>query len=165
MLIKVKGICAKWHFSSCAIESVWPQHWGSGVIYTNCVQNDLKTGFLSGYLSRENAWDLELGVVPSSLMLFKNTLLIKEQVPSAHPETVHRRAWLGSTCEEDRPPHTQHADGKPTSLAGIEQDWLGKKRELKKFKVPLKSQRIALQMGFQRAEGKHFTKENAAGKV
>lgn len=84
MLIKVKGICAKWHFSSCAIESVWPQHWGSGVIDTNCVQNDLKTEFLSGYSSRENAWDLEFGVIPSSLMLFKNTLLIKEQVPSAH---------------------------------------------------------------------------------
>ena len=74
MLIKVKCICAKWHFSSCAIESVWPQHWGSGVIDTNCVQNDLKTEFLSGYASRENACDLELGVVPSSLMLIKNTL-------------------------------------------------------------------------------------------
>lgn len=92
MLIKVKCICAKWHFSSCTIESVWPQHWGLGVIDTSCVQNDLKIEFLSGYSYRENACDLEFGVVSSSLIHFKNTLLIKEQVPSAHTETVHRRA-------------------------------------------------------------------------
>ena len=103
MLIEVKCICIKWQFSSCTIESVWPQHWGLSVIDTNCVQNDLKIEFLNGYSQGEKAFDLEFAVISSSSMLFKNALLVEEQLPSAHTKAEHPRAWINSTCEEHCP--------------------------------------------------------------
>ena len=59
--------------------------------------------FLNGYSQGEKAFDLELVVISSSSMLFKNTVLVEKQVPSAHTEAEYPRAWVNSTCEEDCP--------------------------------------------------------------
>lgn len=58
---------------------------------------------MNGYSQGEKAFDLELIVISPTSMLFKNALLVEEQLPSAHNEAEHPRARINSTCEEDCP--------------------------------------------------------------